>query len=95
MAQLVFGAIGAVVGFYFGGPTGAEIGWMAGAAIGGLAFPQKPPGPHINDLRIQDSAYGKSIPRVYGMYRIAGNVIWAGQPHEDTSSGKGMGRPGA
>ncbi|MFP4593479.1 phage tail protein [Ralstonia sp.] len=94
MAQLVFGAIGAVVGFYFGGPTGAEIGWMAGAAIGGLAFPQKPPGPHINDLRIQDSAYGKSIPRVYGMYRIAGNVIWAGQPHEDTSSGKGMGKGG-
>lgn len=74
--------------------TAAQIGWMVGALVGNMFFGPKPPSPKINDIRVQDSAYGKIIPRVYGMYRVAGNVIWAGQPHEHTSGGKGMGKGG-
>lgn len=76
--QLALAATGAVVGAVVGGPVGAEIGWMVGGLAGALIFKQKGPAPP--DLRIQDSAYGKPIPFVYGMYRVAGNVIWTGQP---------------
>lgn len=74
--------------------TAAQIGWMVGALVGNMFFGPKPPSPKINDVRVQDSAYGKIIPRVYGMYRVAGNVMWAGQPHQHTSGGKGMGKGG-
>jgi hypothetical protein len=94
MGQLVLSAVGAVVGgvvgFFVGGPAGvaegAELGWMAGGIAGGLIFRQHGPSPQ--DIRIQDSAYGKPIPFVYGMYRAAGNIIWAGQPFV-SNGGKG------
>lgn len=101
MAVLAIAAAGAAIGASAAAATGvmavataAQIGWMVGALVGNMFFGPKPPGPKINDIRVQDSAYGKIIPRVYGMYRIAGNVIWAGQPHEHSSGGKGMGKGG-
>jgi hypothetical protein len=66
--------------------TVAEVGWMAGTLIGNMIFRQK--GPNPPDIRIQDSAYGKPIPLVYGMYRVSGNIIWAGQPYV-SDAGKG------
>lgn len=72
--QLVLSAAGAVVGGMIGGPVGAQIGWMVGGLVGGLLFPPKPP--TMADLRVQDSAYGRWIPTVYGTYRVSGNVIW-------------------
>ncbi|ACC76159.1 phage tail protein [Paraburkholderia phymatum] len=95
MAQMVVSAVGAVVGgvigFYAGGPSGAvygaEIGWTLGAVAGSFLIHQH--GPQPGDLRVQDSAYGRPIPFVYGMYRVAGNIIWAGQPVADTGGGKG------
>ncbi|KVG31458.1 phage tail protein [Burkholderia diffusa] len=100
MGQLVLSAAGAVVGgaagFLTGGPAGiaegAELGWMAGGIAGGLLFRQK--GPQPADIRIQDSAYGKPIPLAYGIYRIAGNIIWAGQPYVASGGGKGAGGKG-
>lgn len=83
MAQLALGIAGAVVGSFFGAP---EIGFMIGSALGGLLFPAK--GPQAADLKIQDSAYGKPIPKVYGCFRLTGNMIWAGQPIQH-DSGKG------
>jgi hypothetical protein len=85
-AGLILGAAGAVVGSFFGAP---EIGFVVGSMLGAILFPPKPPTPA--NVRVQDSAYGKYIPRVYGLYRLAGNVIWAGQPHNHDPSGKGMG----
>ncbi|RBB38914.1 hypothetical protein DPV79_16170 [Burkholderia reimsis] len=73
--QLVLSAAGAIVGGVLGGPLGAQIGFMAGGLIGGLLFPPKPPALH--DLTIQDSAYGRWIPTIYGTFRVSGNVIWA------------------
>lgn len=56
-------------------------------------------GARINDLVVQSSTYGMSIPTVYGNQRIAGNVIWARpiQEHITTttqSSGGGKGGGG-
>ena len=79
MAQLVFGAVGAVVGSVIPG-VGTSFGWMIGSAIGGALFPPKgtdTEGPRLGDLRVQSSAYGNAIPLVYGSARIAGNVIWS------------------
>lgn len=98
MAQLavsIGGAVlGGVAGFFMGGPAGAawgaQLGFMAGGIAGSLLIHQ--PGPQPADLRVQDSAYGKPIPTVYGVYRVSGNVIWAGQPHSHNSGG-GKGTP--
>jgi hypothetical protein len=91
MGQLALSTAGAIVGgiagSFFGMPMlGAELGWMLGGIAGGMIFRQK--GPQPADIRIQDSAYGKSIPYVYGIFRVAGNIIWAGQPYVQ-DAGKG------
>lgn len=98
MGQLALSAAGAVVGGVIGTVVpgvgtmiGAEIGWTIGGIAGALIFRQK--GPNPADIRIQDSAYGKAIPLVYGMYRVAGNMIWAGQPYVE-DPGKGAGGKG-
>jgi len=91
MGQLVLSAagaaVGAVAGTFLGNPVlGAEIGFQLGGIAGALLFRQK--GPNPSDIRIQDSAYGKPVPLVYGMYRVAGNIIWTGQPYV-SNAGKG------
>lgn len=58
MGQLGFAIGGAAVGALFGMP---QLGWIAGAAIGGLVFPHKGPtieGPRLGDLSVSSSAYG-------------------------------------
>jgi hypothetical protein len=100
MARLVVGAVGAAAGFLIGGPTGAQIGWIAGSTIGGLVDPPdalKQQGPRLGDLKIQFSSYGAMIPVVYGTTRVAGNVIWASQIREKpstTTGGSGGGKGG-
>lgn len=67
--------IGGAVGFFFGGPMGAQIGIM----VGGLIDPPKGPtveGPRLNDLSVQTSTYGAPIPRIYGTIATHGNVFW-------------------
>lgn len=89
--QLGVSIAGAAIGFAFGGPAGAQWGWMAGSMLGSVLFPAHMEGPHMADLKVQNSAYGQPIPIAYGMYRMAGNVIWAAPPveHSQTSDGKG------
>lgn len=95
VGQLALGIVGAVIGGYFGGPAGAQAGFMAGAFIGGLIFPTKIKGPNPTDLKVQTSAYGKHVPIVYGMYRMAGNVIWMSQPTKVSHDQGGKGGPSA
>ena len=57
-------------------------------------FPPKlPDGPRLNDKQVQSSAYGDTIPRVYGSYLLAGNVIWSTDLKETAKEqgGKGSG----
>lgn len=94
MAQLVISAAGAGVGFLLGGPTGAQIGWVAGSAIGGALFPTKgPSGPRLSDLKVSGSAYGSPIPYVEGHPRVAGQVIWASDKYAVTTESGGKGGP--
>lgn len=49
----------------------------------------------IEAISLQSSSYGVTVPLVYGMNRIAGNMIWYGgfkaTPHVESQSGKGGG----
>lgn len=91
MANLIVPAAGAVVGYFVGGPTGAQIGWAAGSAY--QASKQKvSPGQTVGDLRIQTAGYGTVIPYVIGKQRVAGNIIWAAEKKTYTKkSGGGKG----
>jgi hypothetical protein len=94
MAQLAMGLAGAAVGFAIGGPAGAQWGFTIGTAAGGVLFaPKLPDGPRLNDRQVMSSAYGETIPRVYGAYVVAGNVIWSTDLKEtkNTEGGKGGG----
>lgn len=91
MANLVISAAGAVVGYFIGGPTGAQIGWMVGSYLS--ADKASTGQPTIGDLRVQTSQYGVNIPIVVGKQRVTGNVIWASDKttYEITSGGGGKG----
>lgn len=89
---LLLGTAGAVIGGVASGGSlfAIEAGFMAGSLLGAILSPPKEPAP--SDVRVQDSAFGKFIPKVYGLYRLAGNVIWMGTPHQHSAGGgKGMG----
>lgn len=80
--RLVLGVVGAVVGFYYGGWTGARWGWAIGYGLGSYIEYKNAPkpvfeGPRLEDLRVTTSTYGAAIPTVYGRARIGSNVIWS------------------
>lgn len=91
MTTLVLGTAGALVGGAFGGSIGAQVGWLVGSMLGNLIDPPKIEGPRRTDLKLQISEYGKPIPIVWGLGRLAGNVIDQTdlQEHKETSGGKG------
>ena len=91
MATLVL----TVVGQIFGGPAGAAIGAFAGQQIDAQIFkPKGREGPRLADLKIQASAYGQQIPKLFGTMRVAGSVIWATDLIERRAKhGGGKGRP--
>lgn len=108
MATLAIGAIGAAIGNTIGGTflgmSAASLGWNIGLTVGGMLFGPKGQGqqfegPRLSDLKIQASTYGNAIPKVYGVTRIAGNMIWS-KPITETahvstqSSGGGKGGGG-
>jgi hypothetical protein len=101
MAVLALAAAGSMVGSTlitgtFLGMTGASIGWMAGSMLGNalMSRRQKFEGPRINDLSVQASAYGTAIPRVWGTYRVAGNVVWCTDKRERSKTERVGGKGG-
>ncbi|HVL73100.1 MAG TPA: phage tail protein [Beijerinckiaceae bacterium] len=78
-------------------------GWLVGAAVGALLFPQRgqntrTEGPRLGDLTVTSAAYGAPIPIGYGTLRMAGNIIWSSGIREQrnvtrTRSGGKGGRP--
>lgn len=77
--QAIFSIAGQMIGTAIGGPVGGQIGSMIGSMIGGIIWKQdggSQSGPRLSDRAVQGSAYGTVIPKVYGAYRLAGNVIW-------------------
>jgi len=95
MSQLAVGVAGGAIGSLIPG-VGTAIGWAIGSALGGLIFRAKGPqveGPRLEDLTVQTSVYGQPIPRYWGTYRAAGNLIWTDgiteTSHEEKQGGKG------
>ena len=90
MATLVLGTVGGLIG----GKAGRAVGSVIGLAIDRKLFsPKGRQGPRLGDLAFQSSQYGALIPRLYGINRVAGTVIWATDLREDrkkVSSGKGQ-----
>lgn len=97
MAELALAAAGSYLGSAaisgtVMGMSGAAIGWAAGSLLGGVLFPPKMPnGPRLDDLTVQVSTYGRTIPRLWGTMRMAGNVIWASNLTERKSEQGGKG----
>lgn len=98
VGQGIAGVVGAVIGFYAGGPTGAAYGFQAGLALGSIISPTKldpATGPQISDTRTTQAQVGGPVPIVYGQDAVAGTVIYLGplDPQETTSTEGGKGAP--
>lgn len=92
MATLVLTAAGTLLGGPIGGAIGALAGQMVDQNI--LLKPKGRQGPRLNDLAVQTSTYGTQVPKLFGMLRVAGTVIWATDLREERNkSGGGKGRP--
>lgn len=106
MATLVLSAVGASLGGALGAGTlglvGTAVGQAAGAAIG-RSVDQRLLGTgseavevgRVDRFRLMGASEGTAIPRVWGRFRIGGQVIWASRFREERrrkSSGKGGGR---
>lgn len=101
MAKIVLTAVGNYIAPGIGGAIGGFIGGGIDAAIFGGGSKKQPDriGSRLEDLSVQVSTYGSTIPHVYGYARMAGNVIWALDIKEvetrtTTSSGGGGGKGG-
>jgi len=74
MATLVLSQIGSAIG----GPVASIAGAFAGSAIDrSLLGSSRRRGPRLDQLAVQGSGYGGTIPRIYGRMRVAGNIIWS------------------
>ena len=104
-----FGLIGGMIGSSIGSSLAAgtaysalasQIGWTVGSMLFTALFQKGTElyqeGPRLGDSTYTFATYGAPIPKMYGSYRTAGNVIWmlpiAETRHEDRQeSGKGGG----
>jgi hypothetical protein len=104
MATLILAAAGKALGAAALGGFGAIFGHAAGALAGSLVdqrlfgASRTVEGRRLDDLSVQSSTEGASLPRVYGRVRIAGQIIWATrfeeEVREESAGGKGGGGGG-
>lgn len=78
MARQVLPIAGAAIGFFIGGPAGAQWGYMIGSVVGNAVDPQIIKGPRLGEAGLQTSAEGVFRPIVFGTDAIKGNVISRG-----------------
>jgi hypothetical protein len=77
----ILGAVGAAIGGYFFGPTGAQWGWAIGSAIGGAVDPEIIKGPSVGDIAAQTSQEGVPRPIVFALSQpMSGNIIASSEP---------------
>jgi hypothetical protein len=96
MASIILTAVGNSIAPGIGGAIGGFIGRGIDSAIFGGGKKKLPDqiGSRLENLAVQVSTYGETIPHIYGYARIAGNVIWAldikeVETRSTTSSGGG------
>ena len=81
MAQLALGLAGAVVGTIIAPGIGTSIGFAIGAAAGGYverAMAKPIEGPKAQDLQLNQSSYGATIPEIRGIVRLPGILLERG-----------------
>jgi hypothetical protein len=106
MAELILSRAGSELGrriapealARFGSQLGRAAGKRLGQAIDDAVFgqPARVEKPRTDDVRLQTSQEGASLPRIYGRARVAGQVIWAARvkehvSEEEVGGGKGGG----
>lgn len=95
MANVILGAVGGAIA----GPIGATIGAAIGTVVDNYLFGTpnvRREGPRLQDLSVQSSAYGLTVPLIYGRTRVAGNVIWStGLKERRTEEKQGGGKRGS
>jgi hypothetical protein len=89
VATLVLSTVGTVLG----GPVGAAIGALIGQSIDQELLGGSSRGPRLGDLSVQTSSYGTQVPRVYGIMRVAGSVVWATDLAEGSATSGAKGKP--
>lgn len=98
MARLAISLAGAFIGNMIAPGIGGQIGFALGsAAASALLDPGLPTlqGPKLDDGTITSSAYGTTIPKVFGTISVAGNIIDAGPlvTESQTTEASGKGGP--
>ncbi|WP_417693274.1 baseplate multidomain protein megatron [Roseibium sp.] len=106
MATLILTAVGQALGAGAGGLFGlGGAGAILGKAVGALAgssldqslfgASRTVEAGRLNDLSVQSSSEGASLPKLYGRMRLAGQIIWATrfeeEVNEERQGGKGGG----
>lgn len=81
--QYVLAGVGAVIGFFVGGPLGAVLGAAAGYGLGqviGSMTPDAPAvgGPQIQQFVVSTSIEGIPITDLVGTSKMTGNLLWYG-----------------
>ena len=85
MAQLALTLAGGVLGSAVAGGLGQSLGALFGAYLGGildreLLGPQEDrrpvEGARIAEFNLSGSAYGQTIPMIFGRMRMPANIIW-------------------
>jgi hypothetical protein len=87
---MTWGAIGTAVLYAV---VSAAVSVAVQAIVTALTPAKQIEGPKLNDLKVQVSTYGQSIPKLYGTVRMAGNIIWS-TPILETSHKKKLGKGG-
>lgn len=94
MATVLLAAAGSSAsGLVGGGVVGSAIGRQVGGFFGGgvddLIFGARRlpdiEGARLEELAVQTSTYGRSIPIIFGNVRIGGNIIWS-LPIQETAN---------
>jgi len=86
-ARLGFTAAGGVIAGALGALAGSLVGGalfgFGGSLVGGGPDLE---GPRLEDLEVTSSAYGRAVPRGYGLAKVGGTIIWASDRVEETRS---------
>lgn len=95
MARVALPIVGAVAGFFIGGPTGAQYGWLAGSVAGALVGSQTRRSVRVNETGAQTTTEGAPRAIVYGAAIVTGNLIDTGPIRivETTEEAKGGSGP--
>ena len=91
--RTILGVAGAVIGFWVGGPQGAQVGWMIGYGVGTLVDPQTLQGAQYQGRQIQGAQDGQPRAVVFGSATVVGALMDSEESprvhRADVDSGKG------